>query len=107
MVIENLSQLKKNLKPGSRFEIVEHCRPECVGQIREITLANTTGFYSKDAVDPESQINRANDGKGSILWWQKASNWGFQDGLCSFFTGEEHTDDSRVISFRVLEESAA
>ena len=106
-MIQNLNQLKKELKPGRRFEVVNHCRPECVGQVREITLANTVGFYSKDAVNPENGINCANNGKGSILWWQKAANWSFHDGLCSFYTGEEHSDVSRVISFKMLEEQAA
>lgn len=106
-MIQNLSQLKKKLKPGSRFEVVNHCRPECIGQIREITLANTAGFYSKDATNPENDLNRANGGKGNILWWEKATNWGFQDGLCSFYTSEEHTDMSRVFSFKMLDEQAA
>lgn len=103
-MIQNLSQLKKALKQGSRFEITEHFRPECVGQIREITMTNSVGFYSKDAVDPENKINLANDGRGSILWWEKASHWNFQSGLCSFYVGAGQREENRVISFRVLEE---
>ena len=45
-MIKNLSQLKKELAPGAKFEILEHTRPECVGQTREINIANTQGFYS-------------------------------------------------------------
>ena len=33
MYIKNLNQLKKNLKVGMTFEIIEHLyRPECVGE---------------------------------------------------------------------------
>jgi len=46
MDIKNLSQLKKSLVPGTMFRIVDHCRPEVIGQLRIITEANTTGFYS-------------------------------------------------------------
>lgn len=45
-MIRNLNQLKKSLKTGTRFQITNHCRPECVGQLREVTVSNTQGFYS-------------------------------------------------------------
>ena len=45
-MVKNLNQLKKSLKTGTRFQITNHCRPECVGQLREVTVSNTQGFYS-------------------------------------------------------------
>ncbi len=107
MNIKNLNQLKKAMQGCPKFEIVGHCRPECIGQIRRVTLANTQGFYSGMEGQPEHEVSRGNDGLGSILWWGKAAAWDFQDGLCTqYFKGKEHTAENAVISFRILEEAA-
>ncbi len=107
MKICNLSQLKRVMKTCPKFEIVDHCRPECIGQIRRVTLANTQGFYSGMEGQPEHTISRGNGGLGSMLWWDKAASWGFRDGLCTqYYRGEEHTAQNTVISFRILEEAA-
>ena len=45
-MIKNLNQLRRTLREGTQLEILDHCRPECIGQIRNITLVNTQGFYS-------------------------------------------------------------
>ena len=50
----NLSQLKKALTAGAEFEIVGHCRPECLGQSRRVNIANTAGFYSVIPDEPDS-----------------------------------------------------
>ena len=44
-MIKNLNQLRRTLREGTQLEILDHCRPECIGQIRNITLVNTQGFY--------------------------------------------------------------
>lgn len=69
MYIKNLNQLKKNLKVGTTFEIIEHLyRPECVGEKRTVTKVQTNGFWSK----PEN---------GKELWcdFGKAAEWKFGD----------------------------
>ena len=38
-MIKNLNQLRRTLREGTQLEILDHCRPECIGQIRNITLA--------------------------------------------------------------------
>ena len=103
-MIHNLSQLKKALKAGARFEITAHCRPECVGQLREVSLANTQGFYSIVVNEPENEANQGNGGRGPVLWWRKALNWTFDGGLCSMYDTPEHKEEGLVLSFRVLEE---
>ena len=45
-MIKNLNQLRRTLREGTQLEILDHCRPECIGQIRNIKLVNTQGFYS-------------------------------------------------------------
>ena len=46
-MIKNLNQLKRVLRPGMRLEVIGHCRPGCIGQLREVTWVNTQGFYTK------------------------------------------------------------
>ena len=45
-MVKNLSQLKKTLRAGSQFTVINHARQECIGEQREVTYANTQGFYS-------------------------------------------------------------
>ena len=78
-MIKNLNQLRRTLREGTQLEILDHCRPECIGQIR-----------------------------GPILWWGRAAHWQFADGVCSVFDSEQkHTEEELVMSFRVLEKEAA
>ena len=69
-MIKNLSQLKKSLKVGTRFQITGHCRLEYIGQLREVTVANTQGFYSVLPNEPDSKTSKCNGGRGSVLWWR-------------------------------------
>ena len=36
-MIKNLNQLKKAMKGNPRFQIIAHCRKECIGEIRQVT----------------------------------------------------------------------
>ena len=103
-MIKNLNQLKKTLKKGICFEITGHCRPECIGQRRMVTLANTQGFYSIVPEEPENKISLANDGKGSVLWWNRAPFWKFENDGCSLYSSDrEHTEKFLIMSFRIEE----
>ena len=107
-MIRNLNQLKKSLKTGTRFQITNHCRPECVGQLREVTVSNTQGFYSLLPEEPDSKTSTCNGGKGSVLWWSKAPFWQFADGICSIYNSDtKRTEDYLIMSFRVLGEEEA
>lgn len=100
---DNLAQLKKELKAGPKFEIIGHCRPECVGEIRRVTLANTQGFYSVVDGQPEHRLSVANNGHGSFLGWSKAPFWSFQNGTCAIYTSDqEHTPQNIIMEFRIL-----
>lgn len=104
-MIQNLSQLKKALKAKARFRIIAHCRPEYVGQLRQITLANTQRFYSIQPDKLDSKCSTANGGRGSVLWWSKAPFWEFKENVCSLYNSDtEHTENNLIISFRVLGE---
>ena len=61
-MIKNLNQLRRTLREGTQLEILDHCRPECIGQIRNITLVNTQGFYSTVENQPDASANRGNGG---------------------------------------------
>ncbi len=107
-MIQNLAQLKKNLKAGTILEITAHCRPDYVGQKRKITLANTQGFYSVIPDEPQSKVSLANGGKGSVLWWSKAPFWSFENGCCSLYDSDkQHTEGHLIMSFHILNEEAA
>lgn len=107
-MIKNLSQLKKEMKAGVHIQITGHCKSECVGQMRQVTLSNTQGFYSILPAEPESKTSKCNGGKGSVLWWSKAPFWEFSDGLCSIYNSDKHhTEEYLIMSFRVLGEEAA
>ena len=96
-MIKNLNQLKRRLRPGTRLEVTGHCRPGCIGQLREVTWLNP----------PDPRINAANDGRGSIMWWGAASTWSFEDGVCSSYMNQTKTAETLIMAFRVLDEEAA
>lgn len=82
-MVKNLAQLKRALVPGAGFEIVDNCRPHFIGQRRTVTSVNSVGVFSTLPAEPDSEISRANDGRGHHLAWMKASNWQFcDDGTC-------------------------
>lgn len=102
----NLSQLKKALIPGAEFEIVGHCRPECIGQSRRVNIANTAGFYSVIPDEPEGKASLANGGKGSFLGWSKARFWKFENDVCSLYDSDtEQTPERLIISLKLKEGS--
>lgn len=107
-MIKNLSQLKKALKTNPKLKIISHCRPECIGEIRQVTLANTAGFYSVIDGQPEHKISLANGGKGSVLYWSNAPFWSFENGVCSlYYSDTKRTDKDLIISFQVIDKEAA
>lgn len=87
MEIKNLSQLKKAINNGHCFTIVNHyVKPEYNGQKRKPNVVQTNGFYSIVADNPEHSLNLANRGKGSWIEYGKASDWNFENGLCSLIS---------------------
>ncbi len=107
-MVKNLNQLKKAMKGNPRFQIVAHCRKECVGEIRQVTQASTAGFYSEATGESESWTHTANHGRGVILWWNTAPFWSFQDGVCSAYDSDTtHTEDHLIMAFRILDEQEA
>ena len=84
MEIKNLSQLKRALKVGARFEIVEHyIKPAYTGQIRRVQVVQTNGLYTGIDGKPDDPVSKSNYGKGSWIEFRKASNWEFSDGCCT------------------------
>ena len=107
-MIKNLSQLKKALVPGVEFEILQHNRPECMGQIRRVTKANTAGFYKTVSSEPGNQANAGNDGLGLYCEWGPARFWSFSaEGTCARYTSEPGDQFSNIImAFKIIEEGA-
>ncbi len=107
-MIKNLNQLKRALRPGMRLEVIGHCRPGCIGQLREVTWVNTQGFYTKTLNPPDPKLNAANEGRGAIIWWGAAPAPGNLRVACASRTPvREHTAETLIMAFRVLEKEAA
>lgn len=84
-MVKNLSQLKKALVLGARFDIVEHFnKPEWTGQKRVVKTVQTNGIYSAIAGEPDSPLSNSNYGKGIWLAFDKASNWTFDNGIATY-----------------------
>lgn len=78
--MKNLSELKRALVKGARFEIVEHfLKPSWTGQKREVKNVQTNGIYSAIADEPENELSNLNYGKGIWMPFDKASNWQFNE----------------------------
>lgn len=101
-MIKNLSQLKKALVAGSEFEIIEHCRKECIGEWRRVNVTDTTGFYSIIPDQPQNKATLANGGRGSFLGWSKAAFWEFrEDGVCALYSSDkERAPEFLIIAIR-------
>lgn len=87
-MIRNLSQLKRHLHKGTRFRVLAHCRPECVGEQREVTYVNSQGFYSIVPGNPKCRTSLANECRGSHLWWSKAPFWEFDNVVCTIYASD-------------------
>ena len=107
-MVKNLSQLKRTLQTGAQFRVIDHGRPECVGEEREVTYANTQGFYSIVPNDTNCRTSLANNGRGSHMWWSSAPYWEFKDGVCTqYLSDTKRTKEHMVISLKVVEKEAA
>ncbi len=101
--IKNLAQLKRALTVGTEFEITSYIRDDVVNQRRRVNYADTAAIYSirPDAPD-DAKTTLANNGRGSYLPWEKASDWEFANGVCTAYRkGMEHTEENRLFSIKV------
>ena len=99
-MVKNLSQLKKALKNGTRYEVVEHfVHPKYTGQVRQATYVGTDVMYSR-SVDDDS-INTLNGGHGIKTDFGKASDWAFCGGVCQLWDSRRYRP---VMTLRVLED---
>ena len=108
MEIRNLAQLKRVVQEKKEFVIKEHRIEGFIGQKRTPNIVQSNGFYSIVAGQPEHEVSLANAGKGSRAEYGKASQWEFQNGLCSMYLpGKEHLPQNLIwtITFDVLEDN--
>lgn len=78
----NLSQLKKKMVAKIPFTIVNHTRPECIGERRFANKCQTNGAYTKVKGEPNHKNSIANNGLGSWVEYGKASEWSFEQDSC-------------------------
>ena len=101
--IKNLAQLKRALTVGTEFEITSYIRDDVVNQLRRVNDADTTAIYSiRPDVPDDKSTTLANNGRGSYLPWEKASDWEFVNGSCTAYRrGMEHTEENKLFSIKV------
>ena len=61
----NLSRAKRAVQKKKRFIIKDHHKKVYIGQVREPHIIQSNGFYSVIADQPEHDMSRVNNGKGS------------------------------------------
>ena len=101
-MVSNLSQLKKAFANKPEFKILDHCRPECIGQIRKVNVVQTNAFYSIIPSEPESDETLANDGKGMWLKYPKAKFWKFENDVCSIYFNDNERAGNLIMSFTLI-----
>lgn len=108
VMVKSLSQLKKLLKEGAEFCIVDHCRPEVIGERRRVNAANSVGIYVIIPDDPDCKVSKANGGRGGYLGWSKASFWEFrEDGVCALYSSDKEKKPANlIVAFRLTDVSA-
>lgn len=87
IIIKNLSQLKKYIAVGKKFEIISHSRDDTYkGEIREIIKTRGNGYVSTP-----TDKNCKRYGKEIHEWYEKATTWKFEDDVITklFFDGKE------------------
>jgi antirestriction protein ArdC len=88
IILKNLSQLKKFVEIGKKFEILWHWKGGNVGTIREITKACATKFISTP-IGENKEIN---------CWYDKAQNWRFEDDIITML----NSAGNEIMKFRFI-----
>ena len=100
----NLSRMKRAVKKKKRFIIKDHHKKVYVGQVREPHIIQSNGFYSVIADQPEHEISRVNNGKGSWFAYGKASDWDFTEkGGRYYRNGLAHIPENLIWEIEFLE----
>lgn len=95
----NLATVKRNLKDGKGFKIINHIREEYIGQIRIPTKTQTNGVYTVVKDNPEHKVSKGNNGKGSWLEFGKATDWKFYKDDCGIEHCEQYVYGQLCIDF--------
>ena len=101
-MINNLSQLKKAMQKGAKFRILNHKKPECIGEIRTVNVVQTNGFYSY-VDNPNHKSYLANDGKGLWYAYGKASDYEFDNGKISMYRNFNQVHEL-VMTIKMMED---
>ena len=101
--IKNLAQLKRALRPGTQFRVLQHMKEEMVGAVKQVHTRQTNGIYAQMAGQPEHRFSTCNGGRGLWMPFYKESSYRFEDGMVTIDTRPEEKD-SISYAFEVLAE---
>lgn len=101
-MIENLSQLRKELKIGKRFEVIDHHKPDLIGTIREVTRVQSNAIYTKIADNPEHNHSTCNGGRGLRMEYAKSGCYEFGESIKWFSSPAGQAERRLMMEFKVL-----
>lgn len=99
--ISNLSQLKKVLQKGARFLVVDHWKPELVGQLREVTKVQTNAIYTIIPDNLEHPYSKCNGGKGSRMEYNKVNHYEFGETIKWFKLPLGSENNEMIMEFKL------
>jgi len=108
MSIENLAELKEMIADKKEFRIIDHHRIERIGHIEKPNVVQDDGFYAIRPLALDSRESQVNNGQGVWLDYGDATDWEFNDDVCTLYTHPLKTKNSKfkqvIMSFVFLED---
>lgn len=102
LMINNLSQLKKALQKGVKFQVIDHQMPHLIGQIREVNVVQTNGLYTIVHNNKTGEVSTANGGKGYRMDFSKASHYVFGDTVKWYKEPVGSKDNKLIMEFKIV-----
>ena len=99
--INSMSQLKKELQKGTRFLVIDHWKPELIGQQREVNVVQTNCVYTVIVDNPNHEGSTCNGGRGSRMEYNKANHYEFSDTIKWFKLPIGIKDNEMIMEFKL------
>lgn len=100
--IKNFTQMKKAMAEKREFIILDHWRTESIGDIRVPNVLQTNGVYTVDKDKPESEVSKANGGKGRMFWYGKAADYDFLEDRIVQYSEADREKAYMVMAFKFI-----
>lgn len=99
---KNLADLKRRLRVGARFRVLQHQKADYNGGVREVSQEFKTYRFTKIADNPNHPLSVANGGKGLRLPFDKASHYVFGNTIKWYNKPVGTPDNSLIMEFALI-----